>query len=416
MTIFTEWQIVSFEVIDSHEIIRPYPVAGLQSIYSADLSNRRRSKRYLVVIYNNIVDELEVERAIQPSIESDIPLFMYLHVNQLALVRQIIKKLTFMDLTQTRHNDTIVDEDSIKDTIIASAAQSIDLSSISIIGRYIIEKDLKPMATPTGSGKKNSAPVNEDLVKNIFWGDPTYKRILFFILVDQNITRDDLRARVSRTGSSVDHRLNLMEKRKLITVSGNNISIEANAISFIKNDLFKPEFGGEPIEFRERIQKLFIQHASDHFNDAVRKIFSDISGEVAKPDDLMIKNIDKASSYPEIALYLAVVRTLQETENVMLASHIITIAGRRTREQSLVNVYIPIMAAPAFHADTVEFADELGNQIYLIDFVTLLRLEQIFRSTTDNTSRDSIKKNLRNAFEDQPFGSLWDPNNLVSSD
>lgn len=398
------WLFISFDISESSNVIMPYPVAGWETVYYADLSSRQSLDYYLLISYNNTLDKDEIKKAFQIGLDTSKSVRVYFHQIHLKVIQDVLKELTKHTLRLGKGNRTLgVDDIEIRETVATCTDADLTPNEVTSLLRYeIVESSKEEAIMPA----RKIGTEEKSLIKEIYWNDLIYKRILFFILLEEGITRELLAARVSDSSTEIGRKLNKLIMKNIINLDDGVLKIEPNIETFINDELFKPEFGEINTDLKERISKVLAENSvRENFTLPIEKIWSNLTQESPKYDDPQNNSLSQPLVFKNSGLYISIVTDAVHRGNTMIPSHIRTLAEQRSLLDK--TDFITILMSPVFEPQIVSFVESLQKPVYLLDIVSLIALENLVNSQTTSL-REKLRKNLRFGFTLQPFGGLWD--------
>jgi hypothetical protein len=241
--------------------------------------------------------------------------------------------------------------------------------------------------------------LSEQIVKDIYWADDSYRRVLTLVMLFPNAAYDRLEEMTTLgEGESVRGLIAQLRRKRIIDSS--TLSIGEEYKQSLER-LFTETYKSPPTaSFARELERLFSEDGT--LSQQSVELFESMAGEKPAPQPFF----GQPKPYyvlrtPRLCLF-----PLDKAPNeALIGSQAVLVAARQSgniREQE----FLPILIAPRIPAQMVSMAIALNVDLYLLDAFSLLQLKGLVNSVTVDTLRQ-MGSRLRHAFLDQPVAGLW---------
>jgi len=241
--------------------------------------------------------------------------------------------------------------------------------------------------------------LSEQIIKDIYWADDSYWRVLTLIMLFPNAAYDRLEA-MATLGEGESVRGLIAQLRRKGIIESNAQSVGENYKQLLER-LFTETYQSPPTaSFAREMERLFSEDGT--LSRQSVELFESIVGEdpmsqpfFGQPEPYYVLRTSRLCLFP-----------LNKSPNdALIGSQAVLVAAKQAgniREQE----FLPILIAPRIPAQMVSMAIALNVDLYLLDAFSLMQLKGLVNSVTVDTLRQ-MGSRLRHAFLDQPVAGLW---------
>lgn len=240
--------------------------------------------------------------------------------------------------------------------------------------------------------------LSEQILKDIYWADDSYRRILTLVMLFPGADQGKFEAMVTLgEGESARGLITQLSRREII----DKMQIGEKYKQLIE-ELFVETYKSQPTaSFARELEKLFSEDGT--LSQQVVELFENIVGE--KPEEHEFFGQPK----PYYLLHtprLCLFPLDKSPSDPLIGAQAVLEAKKQSSSAIRENEFLPVLAAPRLPAQMLSMATALNVELYLLDAFSLMELKRRVDSVTVDKLRQ-MSNRLRHAFLDQPVAGLW---------